>query len=136
MSTIEHVVKHNAEATLKNAQIYKDNRNRFYMHLEYEREKDDGLHKITIPKVNFPNCLYSDPTVVKYCDGNETIFLPKSFLDVEYGEVTTKDGTTHKKVFFVDEIVEPKIHEMTIEEIEKELGYPVKIVSEKESKDV
>lgn len=132
MATIENVIRYDVEAKLKNACIYRDDENRFYMHLEYEQEKEDGLHKITIPKVNVPDCLYLIPTIITDYSRNETILLPESFLNIEYGRVTTKDGTTHKKVFFVDEIIEPKVHEMTVEEIEKELGYPVKIVSEKE----
>lgn len=32
------------------------------------------------------------------------------------------------------EVITKKVHELTVEEIEKELGYPIKIVSKEEKK--
>lgn len=38
-------------------------------------------------------------------------------------------GQLMKDVCIIDNLIKPAIHDMTIEEIEKELGYKIKIVN-------
>ena len=54
-------------------------------------------------------------------DGCKLSLLPK-YVPV--------DGV-NRAVSYIDKIIKPAVHEMTLEEIEKELGYSVKIVNEK-----
>ena len=41
----------------------------------------------------------------------------------------------HNNVVFLDVITKKKVHEMTLEEIEKKLGYSVKIVTKENKND-
>ena len=52
----------------------------------------------------------------------------------ETGGVFKGSAGGFDEVYLVDKIIKPKAHEMTLKEIEKKLGHPVKIVSEKKEK--
>lgn len=86
---------------LKEVTVYKENGS-YYMKLIYEYETTSGFYRRTYPKVIFPVTLLS---------------LPRTLNNDLAAWV------------FVDELIKPKVHEMTLEEIEKKLGYSVKIVS-------
>lgn len=44
-------------------------------------------------------------------------------------------GQLMKDVCIIDNLIKPAVHDMTIEEIEKELGYKIKIVNKENSND-
>ena len=52
-------------------------------------------------------------------------------IDMGFGPcMVTKGGRAN--VYFTETVIEEKTHEMTLDEIEKKLGYKVKIVNKKE----
>ena len=121
--------------TLKHAEIYYLN-GIPYMKLVYEYTDDKGTHKVTIPRLDFPYELTRIPTIHTEIFGSDCLNRIKTIsLDSDVilwpHTVNTKEGPV-SDVCYLDELIAPKIHEMTIEEIEKKLGYPIQIVSSKE----
>ena len=115
-----------------------------YIKLEYEYENDDGTHKILFPKVEFPVSCLSIPTITTIndrCDISSRTamdFRPCTLsLFKGNAKIIKGDGAAvkHNNVVFLDVITKKKIHEMTLEEIEKELGYSVKIVTKENKND-
>lgn len=106
-----------------------------YMKLVYEYENEQGIHKVTFPKVDFPAELRIFPTINSYnnesCRLCNPYFRLYSDINIHSGIVSTKEGPVNN-VSYVDEIIHYNVHEMTLEDIEKTLGYPVKIISGKE----
>ena len=119
---------------LKKADIFREG-DEWFMHLEYEYEDNRGKHLVTLPKVDFPFSI-EDPNI-DFCNcmdalGLEEFASIKIFdrLNLHKGNVT--DPLTNKtiNVFYTDIIVEPKIHDLTLNEIEKKLGYKVRIIAD------
>lgn len=120
---------------LKKADIFREG-DMWFMRLEYEYEDNRGKHLVTLPKVDFPCSLWYAPNV-DFCNCIATFGLEESAsieisesLNLHKGSVT--DPLTNKtfNAFYTDIIVEPKIHDLTIDEIEKKLGYKVRIVAD------
>lgn len=109
--------------SLKSAKVYYENGVPF-MSLVYTYDDKDGGHEVTFPKVQFPFPTQNLPSINYYnCATIDALSYPELFF---------KDGNC-----YINELVKPKLHFMTLEEIEKALGYPVRIVSErKENWDV
>ena len=120
---------------LKKADIFREG-DMWFMHLEYEYEDNRGKHLVTLPKVDFPCSLWYAPNV-DFCNCMAkfgiyelpSIMISES-LNLHEGGVT--DPLTNKTIsaFYTDIIVEPKIHDLTLNEIEKKLGYKVRIVAD------
>lgn len=120
---------------LKKANIFREG-DEWFMRLEYEYEDSRGKHLAILPKVDFPCSLKYTPNV-DFCHCmvklglNELASIKISeSLDLHEGDVT--DPLTNKTInaFYTDIIVEPKIHDLTLDEIEKKLGYKVRIVTD------
>lgn len=117
----------NIKQELKKANIYEENGS-YYMKLVYEYETESGFYRRTYPKVSFPVTLLRLP----YTLSASYLTPPYISLDDDLTILTTDcivSGKEFKRVNFVDELIKTKVHEMTLEEIEKKLGYSVKIVS-------
>ena len=115
-----------------------------YVKLEYEYENDDGTHRILFPKVEFPFSCSRVPTLSEidyqcYISIRSVMDFRPCTLNLFKGnaKIVKDDGAAVKKdnVVFLDVITKKKIHEMTLEEIEKKLGYPVKIVTKENKND-
>lgn len=115
-----------------------------YVKLEYEYENDDGTHKILFPKVEFPFSYLSIPPIttiddICYISSLSTMDFRSCELRLFKGnaQIIRDDGAAvkHNNVAFLDVITKKKIHEMTLEEIEKKLGYSVKIVTKENKND-
>lgn len=125
---------------LENVDVYKED-DIWYMHLTYTCEDELGIYEYHIPKVRLSVPYYVP--LVKENVANLTIgfnvvasryIISPSELEVyEVPEFKFKDmnGVEHscKNVYAVSVTLEEKIHEMTLEEIEKKLGFKVKVVS-------
>ena len=145
---------------LKDVSIYKEH-NLYYMKLIYNYTDDKGNeHCRVFPKVCFPEPLsYITPMPEMGNDSpnisNSTLeeidkfycnkfWLPNGWsgiypcIDLKTNHVTIKEGVVAtpegicNDALFVDWITKYATYDMTLEEIENELGYKVKIVSEKE----
>ena len=116
---------------LKDAQIYIQDGSR-YLKLVYEYEDSYGIHELTIPQVEFP--FGNRLNLIHIYENNPALRRLSIRLCTE-GDVTSvylydtksDDGL----VYYVDKIIKRKPKKMTIEEIERELGYKVEIVSNK-----
>lgn len=120
---------------LKKADIFREG-DMWFMRLEYEYEDNRGKHLVTLPKVDFPCSLWYAPNV-DFCNCMVTFGLEESAsieisesLNLHKGSVT--DPLTNKTInaLYTDIIVEPKIHDLTLNEIEKKLGYKIRIVAD------
>ena len=119
---------------LKNAQIYTQDGSR-YLKLVYEYEDSYGIHELTIPQVEFP---FGNRLGLTYiCENNPELqrlsirlCTVGDFANVYLYDTKSDDGL----VYYVDKIIKRKPKKMTIEEIERELGYKVEIVSSRKEK--
>ena len=120
---------------LKKANIFREG-DEWFMHLEYEYEDNRGKHLIILPKVDFPYSLKYTPNI-DFCNCMMTFGIEESAsidisesLNLHKGSVT--DPLTNKtfNAFYTDIIVESKIHDLTLDEIEKKLGYKVRIIAD------
>ena len=125
----------NAKSELKDIQFYEEE-GRYYLRLKYILEDDHRIEELEIPKVRIPFCKNGYPELIhksynfssprqkcRLSTGADYVF------DLELGETTKADH-----VYYTRRILKEKHQEMTLAEIEKKLGYKVKIVSE-EGKD-
>ena len=113
---------------------------RWYLKLIYKYEDGIGKHTVVIPKAAIPlnqqclpvirsspsynECLLEHP----YIDCSDPMMLYESTCDL-----AIERGFREPNYYF-DIITEYATKEMTLDEIEKELGYKVKIVSKKKGK--
>ena len=124
-------------AKLVDATTYKDENGTWYVELKYEYEDDSGIHIRYYPKVEFPFFCGKLPPEEFSSDrfGRDelTISLFANEVAVFRGDFwNPHSGQMMHDVCVIDNLVKPAVHNMTIEEIERELGYKVKIVNKGE----
>lgn len=119
---------------LKDAQIYMQDGIR-YLKLVYQYEDKDGIHELTIPQVEFPfgnrlsleHIYETNPALrrvsIRLCTNGD-------IANVYLYDAKSDNGMA----YFLDKIIKYKPKKMTIEEIEKKLGYKIEIVSSKKEK--
>ena len=115
---------------LKSKKIYEQN-DHLYLKLVYQYETDSGVYELIIPKIALDICTTRIPTLSQ----ENSLINPGYnawFGSHEYDLEKASTKYTGVSVAYVINTIEEKKHEMTLEEIEKKLGYKVKIVSEKE----
>ncbi len=126
---------------LVNLEAYKGKSDEWYLKIVYQYESKDGLHQRVFPKVippfpqgdipivNFANDPFNDINDRDYLVCNDRMVLwPGSYsVKLADGEINMPQLSCMFDICLSE--YEPK--EMTLDEIEKELGYKVKIVSEK-----
>lgn len=122
------------KCSLKDAQIYIQDNTR-YLKLVYEYEDSFGIHELTIPQVEFP---FGNRLNLIHIYENNPIWQGLSIRLCTEGDVTnvylhdtkSDDGV----VYYTDKIIKRKPKKMTLEEIERELGYKVEITSSRKEK--
>lgn len=127
--------KNNAELT--SIISFKEN-DRWYLKLIYTYEDKKGKHTVVIPKAAVPFAQGCVPYV-----NNRTSYFPNSQFALDHPYITCNDsmplyeavcglaserGAKTPACYF-DIITEYATREMTLDEIEKELGYKVKIIN-------
>lgn len=119
---------------LKDAQIYIQDGSR-YLKLVYEYEDSYGIHELTIPQVEFP---FGNRLNLIYIHENNPELQRLSIHLCTEGDVASVYLHNSKSydglVYYTDKIIKRKPKKMTIEEIERELGYKVEIVSSRKEK--
>lgn len=119
---------------LKDAQIYIQDGSR-YLKLVYEYEDSYGIHELTIPQVEFP---FGNRLGLTYiCENNPELQRLSIHLCTEsdVASVYLHNSKSYDGlVYYTDKIIKRKPKKMTIEEIERELGYKVEIVSSRKEK--
>lgn len=125
---------------LKEVIPYQDKGNEWWLKLVYEYDDDKGLHKRIFPKVSLPVEQFETPSVsTELNDVNEPWFVqsaPRSYLPSQgkfnLYTASVEDPRTGEKLdaaIAYDILIKPKVHKMTLKEIEKTLGYKVELVS-------
>ena len=119
---------------LKDAQIYIQDGSR-YLKLVYEYEDSYGIHELTIPQVEFP---FGNRLNLTHIYENNPALRRVSIHLCTEGDVANVYLHNSKSydglVYYTDKIIKRKPKKMTIEEIERELGYKVEIVSSRKEK--
>ena len=120
---------------------YTDEYEDWFFKLVYTYNDDSGKHEVIFPKVDLPFSMLGIPYLVSNSNGdfinmtNSYTFGEDAYCHVREGVVI--DPRTNEKLgpcISANILIKPKIHEMTLEEVEKKLGYKVKIVSNKDTK--
>lgn len=109
-----------------------------FLKLIYDYEDTEGLHRIIFPKVSttiatsYIPIISSEPGFAS----EPILFFKQTGYPVTDNKFPILKADVHEfdidNVYFVDKLIKPNTKEMTIEDIEKELGYKVKIVNKKE----
>lgn len=116
---------------LKDLQLHKEeteNTNGWYLSAVYQHENEVGIYEVTIPKIWLP-IRYGEPIITtSVC--KSTYLSAESTIDLGFGELTIcRDDRGHN---FYEKLIEEKIKDMTLDEIEKKLGFKVRVVTKKE----
>lgn len=120
---------------------YTDEYEDWFLKLVYTYDDNKGKHELIFPKVDLPFSMLGIPYLVSNSNGdfinmtNSYTFGEDAYCHVREGVV--KNPLTGKEIdttIMADILIKPKIHEMTLEEVEEKLGYKVKIVSNKDTK--
>lgn len=110
----------------------------WYLKLVYKYENKMGEHTVVIPKVSMPFPQYTLPNIDgrgPYYSNHYMVCSDMVTLYSSTCDIAIERGVTEKSCYF-DIITEYSTREMTLDEIEKELGYKVKIISKKEANNV
>lgn len=118
--------KYSFKIDIKDAKIDYVNDN-YYLNLTYLCEDERGVYERNYPRIHIPIPKHGLPFVDKTfeygCVPRATMRLGSEEFDLhadENGNIITET------------IIKPKIHELSISDIEKKLGYKIKIVGEKD----
>ena len=113
-------------------EVYQENDN-YFAKAVYRFEDEKGIWEETYPKIRLPINQYSIPAVnhteTANYRGHIIDATIDSTIDLGFGELPLEE--TDKCVLAERRLVKEKVHDMTIAEIEKKLGYKIKIVGEK-----
>ena len=112
--------------------------NQWYLKLIYKYENKDGKHTVVIPKTSIPFNQQCPPVIKSYPSYNKYLECPyivcsdslklyKSTCDLAI------ERGVKEPAYYFNIITEYATKEMTLDEIEKELGYKVKIINREEN---
>ena len=108
---------------------------RYFLNAEYLYEDDKGKYRMLIPAIALPfRDIDQAPIINSYhgLDGYSYMNVNGHQFNLYNGSCFTEKTGKIENVQYAIETLEEKTHEMTISEIEKKLGYKIKIVGEKE----
>lgn len=112
-----------ARRTVKSASLYV-NDGEWYLDITYIIESDLQVKEVRFPKVRFP----IEHGILTETPNRGLCVSPDMFLYVP-GEGNLRIRETMEGYLYTERIISEKRKEMTLNEIEKALGYKVKIVS-------
>lgn len=110
---------------LKDLQLYKELNDKYYLSAVFDQEDETGFYEISVPKIdleiNASEC---------YIKEDKTYIFSQPFhtVTVDFGGIELNARPSWEdKSFYNKKLISEKRREMTLEEIEKELGYKIKI---------
>lgn len=127
----------NKKVILKERKVFEED-NHLYLKLVYEYENERGVYELIIPKLDLEIRTDCPPTISHdYCAGpmdNLNYYIDRysdRFILLRDDVAVRKNGVTLEceNAAYVTNTLKEKPKEMTIAEIEKKLGYKVKLVS-------
>ena len=101
---------------LKSFNVFEEN-GMYFAHIVYRYENNKGLWELTVPKLHIPLEPYSFKIETDITGATMNIGFGKWRMYPVDGDIYAKNV-----------LIEEKIHDMTVEEIEEKLGYRVRIV--------
>lgn len=116
--------------TLKDVKYYDEN-GEYYAKLTYIHETDTRISEVVMPKVELPFSSSLVNVEIEGCIDQGFLCYFGKVVEARFANgksLRLRDKNGHE---YVETIIEEKTKEMTLEEIEKKLGYKVKIVSKK-----
>lgn len=116
------------DSKLTKLELYSEN-DEYYLRAEYEVIYTHRKTKITIPKIKLP--LFNNPLIAT-ADVPLGLMYTKPMHEVNIGFGKLEMCNDQKDRFMYEEVLKEYPQKMTVDEIEKELGYKVEIVSKKE----
>ena len=121
------------DAKLSNIIPFVEN-DRWYLKLVYKYEDEKGKHTVVIPKVSLPFDQDYVPNIVSVqsyygviCERPHIELVREMAVYSGTCGIASEHGLKDPSYYF-DVITEPAYKEMTLDEIEKKLGYKVKII--------
>lgn len=103
----------------------------YYMSLVYQYDAEDGVHQVKFPKIRVPIPEQIPRVSMERGFSNNGAFEMIWITGMPGKWIVEEVPYKGRETTYIDELIEPAIHEMTVEEIEKTLGYKIKVVSEK-----
>lgn len=100
----------------------------YYLSATYIRETDAKIERITIPKIDLPVAYSTEPN---FSMELTNCSMPSALIDIGFGDLIIQeiDGK-----FYTCETIKEKTVDMTVAEIEKQLGRKIRIVGDGEKK--
>lgn len=98
----------------------------YYLSAKYRVEDQYSIRELDIPKIR----LRVRPDKIELREHGD--FYRTVEANIGFGWLPLNHNGTVDEVYFTETVLEEKTHEMTLDEIEKKLGYKVKIVNRKE----
>lgn len=118
----------NTNVKLTELALHKDSE-RYYLSAKYMVEDKHSIRELDLPKIKL-NVVPGHVAIKQMNDG------PYGCVEADLGfGYLPLAPSGRNNAYFTETVLEEKVHEMTLDEIEKKLGYKVKIVSEKRSKE-
>lgn len=120
----------NMKSTLEDIQLYEEE-GQYYLRLRYIVEDEYAIKELEIPKARIPLDAGSAPEVS--VSNNPRGHVDEAILNTGFGyQMELRAGETKEAnhVYYTVKTLQAKPKEMTVSEIEKKLGYKVKIISE------
>lgn len=115
---------------LKSFDMYQED-GRYYFKAVYRSENEHNIRETIFPKIPIhirkDTFVISSPETLFY-DNRRFVDLAPS-VDLGFGPIRL-DQDKEGNHYYV-KVIEEKVHELTMDEIEKKLGYKVKIVNKK-----
>jgi hypothetical protein len=107
--------------TVKELYLYKDN-DKYYLSAVFGYEDKNGIYEMSVPRIEFPMSFDCTMDLTIY----DAYYQNEATIDFGFGKfnVLPFDG---KDKYYKLTCLEEKVHEMTLDEIEKELGYKIKL---------
>lgn len=127
------------QCELKSLEVYEDD-GEFFLKAIYIYENDIGVYEVTIPRIKTGFLRWHPPVLEEheeppyhYRMGMTTTTLVANGYRYDVA-LYRGDNRQPNGYYWLKKELSKKVREMTIEDIEKQLGYPVKIVREKKKK--
>ena len=121
--------KNERKHELKGIQLFEEY-GQYYLKLKYILEDEHSVRELEIPKVELPfNAALYPYIYSKFSYGSENRYT----LQSSYGEplnIRPIKPLARNPVCYTETVIKEKHKEMTLAEIEKKLGYKIKIVAE------
>lgn len=113
------------------AKIFKDtNETFYYLDLTYITETEHDIQEVHIPKIKLPLEYAHIDTEPALFNNSAFLVFPSERFEILPTDLEMDDKRNIDKCFCIVRTIKRKAVEMTLNEIEKKLGYKIKIVND------